>query len=103
MGEHMKKIIFLLLSLCVINTVYAAPQQKLTVLLDWFPNPDHAPLIVANELGYSHSPNTDSAIELRWRELGRRIVVKLPTRDDDDFELACSKINRQIGRKLACR
>lgn len=26
-------------------------QEKLTVLLDWFVNPDHAPLIVAQELG----------------------------------------------------
>lgn len=33
----------------------AAPAHagdKLTVLLDWFVNPDHAPLVVAKELGY---------------------------------------------------
>ena len=33
----------------------AAPAHagdKLTVLLDWFVNPDHAPLVVAQELGY---------------------------------------------------
>lgn len=29
----------------------AHAQEKLTVLLDWFVNPDHAPLIVAQELG----------------------------------------------------
>ncbi|MEQ8603045.1 MAG: ABC transporter substrate-binding protein [Marivibrio sp.] len=29
----------------------AAAQEKLTLLLDWFVNPDHAPLIVAQELG----------------------------------------------------
>lgn len=28
------------------------PAQKLTVLLDWFLNPDHAPLVVAQEKGY---------------------------------------------------
>ncbi len=30
----------------------AASAEKLTVLLDWFTNPDHAPLYVAQELGY---------------------------------------------------
>ncbi|MEP0520080.1 MAG: ABC transporter substrate-binding protein [Hyphomicrobiales bacterium] len=29
----------------------AHAQEKLTVLLDWFVNPDHAPLIIAQELG----------------------------------------------------
>lgn len=29
----------------------AAPTDKLTVLLEWFVNPDHAPLVVAEELG----------------------------------------------------
>lgn len=29
----------------------AAAQDKLTVLLEWFVNPDHAPLVVAQELG----------------------------------------------------
>lgn len=32
------------------NSVYGA--EKLTVLLDWFINPDHAPLFVAYEKGY---------------------------------------------------
>jgi putative hydroxymethylpyrimidine transport system substrate-binding protein len=30
----------------------AAAQDKLTVLLDWFVNPDHAPLVVAKEKGF---------------------------------------------------
>lgn len=30
----------------------AAAADKLTVLLDWYVNPDHGPLIVAKELGY---------------------------------------------------
>ena len=30
----------------------AAHAEELTVLLDWFVNPDHAPLIVADEMGY---------------------------------------------------
>src|ERR1044071_6895579 len=30
----------------------AAAAEKMTVLLDWFVNPDHAPLIVAKEQGF---------------------------------------------------
>ena len=30
----------------------AAAADKLTVLLDWFVNPDHAPLVIAKEGGY---------------------------------------------------
>ena len=30
----------------------AAAAEKLTLLLDWFVNPDHGPLVVARELGY---------------------------------------------------
>jgi putative hydroxymethylpyrimidine transport system substrate-binding protein len=33
-------------------TLPAAAQDKLTVLLDWFVNPDHAPLVVAKEKGF---------------------------------------------------
>lgn len=44
----------LLLTLCLLSVPAAAlaqPPEKLTVLLDWFVNPDHAPLFVAKELG----------------------------------------------------
>lgn len=37
--------------------LYAA--DKLTVLLDWFVNPDHAPLIVAKEKGYFSAAGLD--------------------------------------------
>ncbi|CAK0743050.1 putative thiamine biosynthesis protein HI_0357 [uncultured Gammaproteobacteria bacterium] len=33
-------------------SVSAHAEDKLTVMLDWFVNPDHAPLILAQELGY---------------------------------------------------
>jgi len=41
------------LSICIFficSTTYAA--EKLTVLLDWFANPDHAPLFVAEQQGF---------------------------------------------------
>lgn len=59
----MKKSIRLLLSvklvilLCSANAVCAA--EKMTVLLDWFVNPDHAPLFVALENGYFRDQGLD--------------------------------------------
>lgn len=46
-----------LLAAALAAAVLAAPagaraQDKLTVILDWFLNPDHAPLVVAQERGY---------------------------------------------------
>ncbi len=43
-------ILFTLISVFGVNSVMAA--EKMTVLLDWFVNPDHAPLFVALEKGY---------------------------------------------------
>lgn len=46
----------LALSLSILSAMAgpAAAQEKLTVLLDWFVNPDHGPLYVAEENGYFH-------------------------------------------------
>jgi putative hydroxymethylpyrimidine transport system substrate-binding protein len=40
------------LALTLSSAMPAAAQQKMTVLLDWFINPDHAPLIIAKEAGF---------------------------------------------------
>ncbi|GIT90795.1 ABC transporter ATP-binding protein [Jannaschia pagri] len=37
----------------------AFAQDEMTVLLDWFVNPDHGPLIVADELGYFEEAGLD--------------------------------------------
>ncbi len=42
----------LLLSALLLSATPAFAQDKMTVLLDWFVNPDHGPIIVAQELGY---------------------------------------------------
>lgn len=44
--------ILIALSLLFTTTIHAQPLQPLTIVLDWFLNPDHAPLFVAQEKGY---------------------------------------------------
>lgn len=49
----MKKISFILILICnLITCCYSAESKKLVVLLDWFANPNHAPLFVAQQQGY---------------------------------------------------
>ena len=40
------------LTLALTSATGAAAAERMTVLLDWFVNPDHGPLLVAKELGY---------------------------------------------------
>jgi putative hydroxymethylpyrimidine transport system substrate-binding protein len=47
----LKSRVFAAALLLLASALPAAAQDKLTVLLDWFVNPDHAPLIVAKEKG----------------------------------------------------
>jgi putative hydroxymethylpyrimidine transport system substrate-binding protein len=42
----------LCLALCLLAASPAVAADKLTLLLDWFVNPDHAPIIVADQRGY---------------------------------------------------
>ena len=48
----MKLFIFAMITFACFISVSAKAQDKLTVMLDWFINPDHAPLIVAQAKGY---------------------------------------------------
>ena len=50
----------LFLALIVLGTAPANAADKLTVLLDWFVNPDHGPLIVADKKGFF----TDEGLEV---------------------------------------
>ncbi|MFC5384987.1 ABC transporter substrate-binding protein [Aquamicrobium segne] len=47
----------ILMSLVIMSSAQA--QEKLTVLLEWFVNPDHAPLVVAQELGLFEKAGLD--------------------------------------------
>lgn len=44
--------LFLVFAIVLLTGLPASAADKLTVLLDWFVNPDHAPLIIAGEKGY---------------------------------------------------
>jgi putative hydroxymethylpyrimidine transport system substrate-binding protein len=48
--------------LVVIASIQAQAADKLTLLLDWFVNPDHAPVILAEELGYFAEAGLDVEI-----------------------------------------
>lgn len=56
----MKKIISLiLLSVFIYSPIAQAKAEKLTVILDWFPNPSHAPLLVAKKMGFFKAEGLD--------------------------------------------
>jgi putative hydroxymethylpyrimidine transport system substrate-binding protein len=58
----MKKLLALLIICLVPTFVFSATKphmQRLTVILDWFPNPDHAPLIVAKQQGFFKEQGLD--------------------------------------------
>ena len=54
-----KKIFLFFIFLCLATAGTAMAETKMTVLLDWFLNPDHAPLIVAKEKGYFKEQGLD--------------------------------------------
>ncbi len=55
----MKTLAASLFALFTLAAPPAVAADKLTLLLDWFVNPDHAPLIVAREKGYFAAQNLD--------------------------------------------
>jgi hypothetical protein len=56
----------------------AADQQQLRVILDWFVNPDHAPLIVAREKGF-------------FRDAGLEVELIAPADPNDPPKLVAAK------------
>src|SRR3954471_13375052 len=55
---HIARALLLVLTLAGAS-LPAAAADKLTVLLDWFVNPDHAPLVIAKEGGFFTRHNLD--------------------------------------------
>lgn len=76
----MKKLCSLLVALCCALLAPAASAQagdKLTVLLDWFVNPDHAPLYVALEKGF-------------FKERGLEVELIAPSNPNDPPKLVAA-------------
>ena len=74
----MKKTIFYFMfavSLLFASNIHA--NQKLTLILDWFPNVDHLPIYVADEMGYF----SDNKIEVK---------IISPSETSDALKLAAS-------------
>ncbi|WP_109110698.1 ABC transporter substrate-binding protein [Azospirillum sp. TSO35-2] len=55
----------------------AAAQDKLTVMLDWFVNPDHAPLVVAQEKGF-------------FKDAGLEVTLTAPADPNDPPKLVAA-------------
>lgn len=55
----MRSALFAITLLAGLAPLPASAADKLTVLLDWFVNPDHAPLIVASEKGFFEAEGLD--------------------------------------------
>ena len=71
----MRKLIVLLLLLSMAFASTAAAGEKLTLMLDWFPNVDHLPIYVAQEKGY-------------FREAGIEVEILSPSDTSDALKLA---------------
>ncbi|MCO5731429.1 ABC transporter substrate-binding protein [Rhizobium sp. SSA_523] len=56
---------FIAAALCAVTSLAplsASAEDKLSVLLEWFVNPDHAPMVVAQELGYFAEQDLDVSL-----------------------------------------
>jgi putative hydroxymethylpyrimidine transport system substrate-binding protein len=63
--RYTSKVLLKILSVvafCLFTVQTATAGEKLTLLLDWFVNPDHAPIIVAQEMGYFADQGLDVEI-----------------------------------------
>jgi putative hydroxymethylpyrimidine transport system substrate-binding protein len=74
-GRMLKRIfIILLIGLFCQVHLAVAKQKQLTVVLDWFVNPDHAPLMVADQQGF-------------YRDQGLQITFVAPADPSDPVKL----------------
>ena len=62
----------------LLTALPAAAQDRLTVLLDWFVNPDHAPLVVALEKGF-------------FKEAGLDVTLTAPADPNDPPKLVAAR------------
>ncbi|WP_022666789.1 ABC transporter substrate-binding protein [Desulfospira joergensenii] len=73
----MKKTLILVLVFSLLSTVGASATEKLTLMLDWFPNVDHLPIYVARESGY-------------FRDQSIEVEIISPSETSDGLKLTAS-------------
>lgn len=107
----MRKIIIIFMA-ALLSTQVAA-LEKLKVILDWFPNPDHAPLIIAVQQGFFKEQNLD--VELigpsdptdppKWVAAGKAdigITYEPQFMEQVDQGLPLIRIGNLIDKPLDC-
>lgn len=62
MKHHRNKLVAFIFAVLFFSASSAMAGEKITLLLDWFINPDHAPIIVAQEMGYFSAQGLDVEI-----------------------------------------
>lgn len=71
----MKRFLFVLM--LIVTAAGPAAAEKLTLMLDWFPNVDHLPIYVADQKGW-------------FREAGLEVEILSPSETTDGLKLAAS-------------
>jgi putative hydroxymethylpyrimidine transport system substrate-binding protein len=77
----MKKLYSFIYAISIALIVYSSPAyaaEKLTLMLDWFVNPDHAPIFIAQEKGF-------------FTEKGLEVEIIAPSNPNDPPKLVASK------------
>ncbi|HHL34056.1 MAG TPA: ABC transporter ATP-binding protein, partial [Desulfobulbaceae bacterium] len=77
---HCKRRIFYVVFLAcffLAGATTALAAEKITLLLDWFVNPDHAPIIIAQEMGY-------------FADQGLEVEIKTPANPNDPPKLVAA-------------
>ena len=72
-----KKILIVIIALLTLASPAAMAGEKLSIMLDWFPNVDHLPLYVAREKGY-------------FAAQGLEVEIISPSETSDALKLAAS-------------
>jgi putative hydroxymethylpyrimidine transport system substrate-binding protein len=62
MKHYKNKLVTFILAAFFVSASSAMAGEKITLLLDWFINPDHAPIIIAQEMGYFAAQGLDVEI-----------------------------------------
>ena len=78
MVNRLLNIAVIVIVICTFNAPNTAAGEKLTVLLDWFINPDHGPLFVALEQGL-------------FEKRGLDVEFKVPSNPNDPPKLVAAK------------